>query len=223
MATLKEKRASVHYVNNKDFSQAVVDYVSSVNVAKAAEKEVPIIPNNIGECFLRICEGLSHKYNFINYTYRDEMVMDAVENCVKAITNYDVNKATRTGLPNAFAYFTQISYFAFLRRIAKEKKQADIKVLYMEHSGIGAFADFGDDSSHAGEGMVERIRIKNDTFFKGDGSTPENADAHRNQFGKPRKVAVSKKLSDPDEVWSPDLKLLETFFSFEDEETIENA
>ncbi len=109
----KRKKEQRHYVNNKEFSQAVVDYVTAVRIARDAYKDEPIIPNYIGECFLKIAEGLSHKPNFISYTYREEMVMDAVENCIKAIMNYDINKATRTGLPNAFAYFTQISYYAF--------------------------------------------------------------------------------------------------------------
>ena len=117
------KRASIHYVNNKEFSQAVVDYVKTTDAAKAAGQESPIVPDYIARCFLRIGEGLSHKQNFIRYSYREEMVMDAVENCLKAINNYDVEAATRSGNPNAFAYFTQISWYAFLRRIAKEKKQ----------------------------------------------------------------------------------------------------
>ena len=53
--------------------------------------------------------------------------MDAVENCLKAIYNYNLEHATRTGKPNAFAYFTQIIWYAFLRRIQKEKKQTYIK------------------------------------------------------------------------------------------------
>jgi hypothetical protein len=105
----------------------------SANEAKASNQTVPIVPNYIAECFLRISEGLSHKSNFIRYTYREEMVMDAVENCLKAIHNYDLSTATRTGRPNAFAYFTQISWYAFLRRIAKEKKQQDIKLSYLEN------------------------------------------------------------------------------------------
>jgi hypothetical protein len=116
-----------HYVNNKQFSQAVCDYVNEATIAKKAGDPLPTIPNYIAECFLKIAEGLSYKSNFIAYTYREEMVMDAVENSLKAIYNYDIEAATRTGLPNAFSYFTQISYYAFLRRIAKEKKQQDIK------------------------------------------------------------------------------------------------
>ena len=115
-----------HYVNNKEFSLAVVDYCESAEKArKQKSKNIPIVPDYIAECFLKIAEGLSHKSNFIRYTYREEMVMDAVENCLKAIKNYDIKTATRTGTPNAFAYFTQISWYAFLRRIEKEKRQQD--------------------------------------------------------------------------------------------------
>ena len=125
------KRKSIHYVNNADFSQAVVDYVTITDTAKTKNETIPNVPDYIATCFLRIAEGLSHKSNFIRYTYREEMVMDAVENCLKAIGNYDLQAATRTGKPNAFAYFTQISWYAFLRRIAKEKKQQDIKMKYL--------------------------------------------------------------------------------------------
>ena len=132
----KSKRAAIHYVNNKEFSQAVVDYCTIIAKAKQSGDKLPLVPNYIASCFLKISEGLSHKANFIRYTYREEMVMDAVENCLKAIENYNIEAATRSGNPNAFAYFTQISWYAFLRRIAKEKKQQDIKIKYMTQSGI---------------------------------------------------------------------------------------
>ena len=114
----------------------MVDYVSLANDASDNNNVKPIIPDYIARCFLKIAEGLSHKANFVRYTYREEMVMDAVENCLKAIENYDINKATRTKAPNAFAYFTQISWYAFLRRIQKEKKQQDIKIKYLTESGL---------------------------------------------------------------------------------------
>jgi hypothetical protein len=135
------KRKSIHYVNNAEFSQAVVEYVTRVREAQKNNTEIPIVTDYIAQCFLRISEGLSHKSNFIRYTYREEMVMDAVENCLKAIHNYNLETATRTGKPNAFAYFTQISWYAFLRRIAKEKKQQDVKLKYLEKSGIENFVD----------------------------------------------------------------------------------
>lgn len=147
----RQKRQSIHYVNNSDFSQAVVDYVTKIDEARSAGTEIPIVPDYIAQCFLRIAEGLSHKSNFSRYTYREEMVMDAVENCLKAIGNYNLETATRTGKPNAFAYFTQISWYAFLRRIAKEKKQQDVKMKYLAKSGIENFVDLDLTDDTAGQ------------------------------------------------------------------------
>ena len=132
----RKTKKNIHYVNNAEFSQAVVEYVK-------------IADNYVAQCFLRIAEGLSHKANFIRYTYREEMVMDAVENCLKAIGNYNLEAATRTGNPNAFAYFTQITWYAFLRRIAKEKKQQDIKMKYLSSSGIEEFIVSDQSSSNS--------------------------------------------------------------------------
>ena len=159
------KKQNAHYVNNADFSQAVVDYVTEANKARNDKVEVPKVPDYVAQCFLRIAEGLSHKSNFSRYTYREEMVMDAVENCLKAINNYNLEAATRTGKPNAFAYFTQISWFAFLRRIAKEKKQQDVKLRYLEKSGIENFVDLDLADEAAGnviETFVDGLRDRID-------------------------------------------------------------
>tara|TARA_B100001093_G_scaffold266843_1_gene255210 strand:+ start:500 stop:1084 length:585 start_codon:yes stop_codon:yes gene_type:complete len=145
------RKKSIHYVNNSDFSTAVVEYVGRVDHARKVEDTIPTVPDYIAQCFLKIAEGLSHKANFIRYTYREEMVMDAVENCLKAIGNYNLEAATRTGKPNAFAYFTQITWYAFLRRITKEKKQQEIKLKYLTKSGIDSFIDTGNEEVAAGQ------------------------------------------------------------------------
>ena len=162
------RKKSIHYVNNAQFSQAVVDYVGKLEECRKDEISLPKVPDYIAQCFLRIAEGLSHKANFIRYTYREEMVMDAVENCLKAISNYNLEAATRTGKPNAFAYFTQITWFAFLRRITKEKKQQDIKLKYLTKSGIESFIDVGDEAAaesvatHFVDTLKDRIqRVRN--------------------------------------------------------------
>ena len=159
-----------HYVNNKEFSLSVVDYVKLVNEAQAKGKPLPIVPDYIATCFLKIAQGLSHKANFIRYTYREEMVMDAVENCLKAVENYDIAAATRTGKPNAFAYFTQITWYAFLRRIAKEKKQQDIKLKYLTRSGIENFVDgdMSDGSWQVVGSFVDTLRDRIDKVRHSD-------------------------------------------------------
>jgi hypothetical protein len=149
-----EKTKKPHYINNKDFSLAVVEYVTKCNEAKTKEQAVPKVTNYIATCFLKISEGLSRRPNFVRYTYREEMVMDAVENCLRAINNYKIETATRTGKPNAFSYFTQICYFAFIRRITKEKKQQDIKFRFIEKMGIEEFVEAGMDNEMAQETMA---------------------------------------------------------------------
>lgn len=154
-----EPKARPHYVNNKEFGEAIVAYVTKVNEAKESGLNIPVVTNYIADCFLKIAEGLSHKINFIRYTYREEMVMDAVENCLRAINNYDPGVATRTGTPNAFAYFTQICYFAFLRRIEKEKKQQDIKFKFIEQSGVEEFiAQIQGDDTHSEQAFIDSLR-----------------------------------------------------------------
>lgn len=189
----RSKRAAIHYVNNADFSQAVVEYVTELQEAKKNEQQLPVVPDYIASCFLRIAEGLSHKSNFIRYTYREEMVMDAVENCLKAIENYDISAATRTGKPNAFAYFTQITWYAFLRRIAKEKKQQDIKLKYLTKSGIENFIDndLGDDMSQQVVGaFVDTLRDRIEKV--------RHVDAEVKEFVKEEKKKKRTRIADSD-------------------------
>lgn len=164
-----------HYVNNKDFSKAVVDYCKEIQKAKEDNVEIPKVPNYVAVCFLKIAEGLSHKANFVRYTYREEMVMDAVENCLKAVENYNIDAATRSGNPNAFAYFTQISWYAFLRRIQREKKQQDIKLKYIAEAGIDEFIDRGGDAENNGNirPFVDLLRTRIDAVKEADAEFKE--------------------------------------------------
>ncbi len=118
----KNAKQNEHYVNNKEFTQAVAEFNEKVKLAESKGKTPPQMSNYIGECIYKIATRLSTRPNFINYTYRDEMICDAIENCIQYIGNFNVEKSN-----NAFAYITQICYYAFLRRIQKEKKQVFIK------------------------------------------------------------------------------------------------
>lgn len=126
--TPKKKR---NYINNEDFVKALIQYKEECNDALSTNDPKPRIPNYIGECFFKIATGLSQKPNFINYTYKDEMVADGVENCLMYFENFDPNKSK-----NPFSYFTTVIWYAFLRRIDKEKKQMYIKCKATEQMGI---------------------------------------------------------------------------------------
>ena len=121
----------VHYVDNKKFLAAIIERKELMAEAEAAGDGPPQITNYLGECILKIANHLSYRPNFINYTYREEMISDGIENCLQYIDRFDPAKSS-----NPFAYFTQIIYYAFVRRITKEKKQQQIKEKLLKHSNI---------------------------------------------------------------------------------------
>ena len=132
MTTIIKTKKKVQYVNNVDFLKALIKYKKDVRGAKRAKSEIkPKIPDYIGKCLLLIAENLSHKPNFVKYTFRDEMVGDAIENCIMYFDNFDPKRSK-----NPFAYFTQIIWYAFIRRIHKEKKQLYTKYKITEQTGI---------------------------------------------------------------------------------------
>tara|TARA_Y100001963_G_scaffold78086_1_gene108225 strand:- start:1110 stop:1649 length:540 start_codon:yes stop_codon:yes gene_type:complete len=116
------KKATNNYIDNKEFFQAMVEWKKLVNEAADLGEPRPPVTDYIGKCFMDIAEHLAYKPNFINYPYRDEMIGDGIENCLLYCHNFDPEKSK-----NPFSYFTQIIYYAFLRRIEREKKQNYIK------------------------------------------------------------------------------------------------
>ena len=183
-------RDKPHYVNNREFSHKVVEYVESVHLAESKGEQLPVVTDYIANCFLKIAEGLSHKSNFIRYTYREEMVMDAVENCLKAITNYNIEAATRTGNPNAFAYFTQICYYAFLRRIAKEKKQQDIKFKWIEKASVDEFIAAGYEGDDSGRYFVDQLRSRIDKVRETDNQIKDFAKSEKEKNKKAKGIEL---------------------------------
>ena len=126
-----------NYVNNPDFYAAMVEYQKEIEEAEAQGKDKPKVPNYIAECITLIATRLSYKPNFINYTFREDMIGDGIENSLRYMHNFNPEKTQ-----NPFAYFTQIIYYAFLRRIQKEKKYLYTKFKATENANImGETAD----------------------------------------------------------------------------------
>jgi len=141
LMTAKKKQ---HYVDNRKFLEELVKYRKRVRIAKERGLEKPRITEYIGECFLKIATHLSYRPNFINYMYKEDMIGDGIENCVQYIDNFDPAKSS-----NPFAYFTQIVYYAYLRRISKEKRQMDIKDKLIEKKGFDEVFHSDGDVNHA--------------------------------------------------------------------------
>ena len=154
-----KRQQSVHYVNNKDFLDAIIEYKKSVKEAEEQGLPKPRITNYLGECFLKIANHLSFKPNFVNYIFKDDMISDGIENCVQYIHNFNPEKSQ-----NPFAYFTQIIYYAFLRRIQREKRQLDIKNKILEKTGFDEV--FVDDGLVDGMNYSDYNSIKDNAHSK---------------------------------------------------------
>ena len=150
------KKKTEYYVNNKEFLEAITLYRNRVLAAKEKGNSRPRVPNYIGECFLKIATHLSYKPNFVNYMFREDMICDGIENCVQYIENFNPEKSK-----NPFAYFTQIIYYAFLRRIQKEKRQLEIKNKILDKSGYEVAFHTDDKSGSSDYNTIkENVQIK---------------------------------------------------------------
>ena len=127
----RKKVAKIHYVDNAKFLEAMIEYKKEYTIAINNDKDLPIISEYLGSVFLKIAQRLSFRPNFINYTFKNDMISDGIENCLHYIHNFNPEKSN-----NPFAYFTQIIYYAFIRRIQKEKKQLYIKYKSMQNYEI---------------------------------------------------------------------------------------
>ena len=159
---MKTEKKKEHYVNNKEFLAAMVEYKKLCIEAEDAGEEKPPVTNYIGECFLKIANHLSYRPNFINYTFRDDMISDGIENCLQYLDNFNPDKSN-----NPFAYFTQIIYYAFIRRIQREKKQTHVKNKLIEKQDYRAFVTMhGDENSYSVSGFDPTIMLPDEDVYK---------------------------------------------------------
>ena len=149
----RTKKKSEHYVDNKVFLQAMIEYKDRCDKAEKRKRKKPPVTNYIGECFLKIANHLSYRPNFINYTFRDDMISDGIENCLQYLDNFNPKKSN-----NPFAYFTQIIYYAFIRRIQKEKKQTHVKHKIIEKSMMPTFEQNPLDETNYGNQYMDYLQ-----------------------------------------------------------------
>ncbi len=154
---IESKPVPVHYVDNKKFLEALNEYRAQVLEAKEKGLEKPIVSRYLGECFIKISTHLSYKANFINYTFKDDMISDGIENCLTAVEKFDPARSS-----NPFAYYTQIIYFAFIRRIQKEKKQTATKYKMLENIDIDQIVTQSEDNHEMVNHLLEMVRKQSD-------------------------------------------------------------
>ena len=156
------KAKRVHYVDNKKLLQAMIEWKELCVLEEKEGKVQPPVTNYIGECFLKIATHLSYRPNFINYTYRDEMISDGIENCLQYVANFNAEKSK-----TPFAYFTQIIYYAFIRRIQKEKKQTHVKNKMIEKNHYETFTTMeNDDTVYNVRGFDPNLMLPDEDVYK---------------------------------------------------------
>lgn len=114
----RKSKTNEHYVNGKEFYEQIKEYYRTDDMTDI-----------LAESINKIATGLSFAPNFINYTYKDDMVGDAVLKMFLALKNKKFNVDTHN---NPFSYFTTIAFHAFINRIKKEKKHRDTITRYQE-------------------------------------------------------------------------------------------
>ena len=142
---MKKAKEKPHYVDNKKFLEAMIEHRDKCEKSEKQGKTKPVVTNYKPFILLKIANHLSYRPNFINYTFRDDMISDGIENCLQYMNNFNPEKSK-----NPFAYFTQIIYYAFIRRIQKEKKQMQIKSKLIANAGVENMMDqlAGDDAQY---------------------------------------------------------------------------
>ena len=161
MAVKLNRKKTEHYVDNKVFLEEMKKYRKKVLSARKRNRKDPPINDYIGECFLKIANHLSYRPNFINYTYKEDMISDGIENCLTYVANFDPEKSN-----NPFAYFTQIIYYAFIRRIQKEKKQTHIKNKIIENRQYETFTvNEGDETIYDVQGFDPDIMLPDEDVY----------------------------------------------------------
>ncbi len=159
-----KRKSKIHYVDNARFLEEMIEYKKQYKISIKNNKELPMISEYLGSVFLKIAQRLSFRPNFINYAFKDDMISDGIENCLHYIHNFDPEKSS-----NPFAYFTQIIYYAFIRRIQKEKKQLYIKFKSMQNYEISPefvnFMEYDEDfKSNSSDYRNTDFRVMVDEF-----------------------------------------------------------
>lgn len=152
-----EPTKKVHYVDNDEMLAAWIAYQDDRKKAAEAGKPDPVVPRFLAECILKICYRTSYKHNFINYSFRDEMVSDAIENCLRGINTFDPSKSKYI-----FSYYTTAAWHAFIRRIQKEENEAAVKGKIICEMDIDDIVRQEHDNGEYQTNLVEYMKQAND-------------------------------------------------------------
>jgi DNA-directed RNA polymerase specialized sigma24 family protein len=186
-----------HYVSNKELFAACSIYSAEHKKARDANEELPVVPHEIGSAILRICTNMTNNYNFVGYTYKEEMIADAILKCIIKAHNFDPTKSD-----NPFAFFSQICWNQFLERIKKENHQTSVKAKLIREKMSNEFVEHGSnlDDSESSNAFVEFLK-ENDAltdYYEEKKKKVHPSLVHRNKTAYP--TAKEQVLKEPKEI-----------------------
>lgn len=167
------KDTARHYVSNKEFTADIIAYKAECEALEAEGKEVNVIPTNIARQLIAIANKLGSRYNFVNYTFKDEMVASAIYACCAKIRKFDGDVSQ-----NAFAYFTNVCWRAMVDVINHEEEMSYIKAKAFQSMDFSDALDADDISE-----FEEHSGTVNDfiTYFDTDAYEKKLKDAKDRQ------------------------------------------
>lgn len=148
-----------HYINNKDFYYVLKNFLEKCNAAVERGEDRPVVPEYIGNSFIMLCENMAKRGNFNQYSWKDEMIGDGIENCMKALYNFSPDDTKK----NPFGYFNMIIWRAFLRRIEHENNEAKVKFNMLSETDIEQILSLTTDDKDVYNYFIENARDKLDT------------------------------------------------------------
>ena len=126
------KRKPKHYVDNEKFYEAIVEYKKECRKAESEGKEIPIMPDYIASCIMKIATKVATTVHlFRGYSYSEDMASNATLDCYKYFHNFD-----EINYNNPHTYFTMICYNSNKQMIKNEKKQQYVKYKSFENEMV---------------------------------------------------------------------------------------
>jgi hypothetical protein len=150
-----------NYVDNDLMLMKYIEYQKERKLSLEQGKEEPVIPKYLAECIIKIATHLSYRFNFINYSFREEMQADAIATMVRGFNSFDPERSKYI-----FSYMTTSAFRSFVRRIQLEEAQTQIKArAIMETNVMDIVTQESENGDYSAE-FVEWAKIAQDYKIK---------------------------------------------------------
>ena len=120
-----------NYISNKEMMAEIVAYQTAHHEALKRGEEPPRCPDSIGRMIVLICTRLADRWNFVGYSWKDEMISEGTLNCSKAVLKFNSRKSS-----NPHAYFSTIAFNSFRKIIGVEQRQNATKHVNLDYLNL---------------------------------------------------------------------------------------